>query len=132
MAYYSFTKNIIENKTIELFNNGDLKRDFTYVDDIVEAIDKLLIKIPNSPNEPPHTIFNIGNQHPVGVLKFVNILESLLAKKAIIEMKPMQAGDVEITYSDTNDLEQLIDFKPNTPLEIGLERFVNWYKKFYK
>jgi UDP-glucuronate 4-epimerase len=133
MAYFSFTKNILEDKPIQLFNNGLLKRDFTYVDDIVEAIVRLLDKYPiKTDEEPPYQLFNIGNQQPVDVIRFVQTIEKILDKKATIINKPMQAGDVTITYSDTSDLENYIDFKPNTSLEKGLEKFVDWYKMFYK
>ena len=133
MAYFSFTKNILEDKPIQLFNNGFLKRDFTYVDDIVEAILWLLDKYPiKTDEEPPYQLFNIGNQQPVDVIRFVQTIEKILDKKATIINKPMQAGDVTITYSDTSDLENYIDFKPNASLETGLGKFVDWYKKFYK
>jgi UDP-glucuronate 4-epimerase len=133
MAYFSFTKHILEDKPIQLFNNGLLKRDFTYVDDIVESISKLILKIPHKNNDnPPYSLYNIGNQTPIDVIRFVQILEELLNKKANIMFLPMQAGDVEITYSDSSELERLIQFKPNTDLEVGLKHFVTWYKQFYK
>jgi UDP-glucuronate 4-epimerase len=133
MAYFSFTKNILEDKPIQLFNNGFLKRDFTYIGDIVESIVRLLDKYPvKTENDPPYQLLNIGNQKPVDVIRFVQTIEKILDKKATIINKPMQAGDVVITYSDTSDLEKLIEFKPNTELDQGLEHFVDWYKKFYK
>jgi UDP-glucuronate 4-epimerase len=133
MAYFSFTKRIIAGDSIELFNNGNLKRDFTYVDDIVESIVRLINKQPiKTEKGPPFLLFNIGNQQPVDVISFVKTIEKIVDKKAHIINKPMQAGDVSITYSDSNDLENYIDFKPNTELEIGLGKFVEWYKIFYE
>ncbi len=133
MAYFSFTKKIFDDEPIELYNHGHLKRDFTYVDDIVESIARLVNKQPlKKDSEPAYHLFNIGNQQPVDVINFVSIIERILNKKAIIVNKPMQAGDVTITYSDTSDLETYINFKPNTSLDTGLEKFVDWYKSFYK
>ena len=133
MAYFSFTKKILADEPIELYNHGELKRDFTYVDDIVESIARLVEKKPiKTEKEPAFQLFNIGNQQPVDVISFVQTIEKILNKKACIINKPMQAGDVSITYSDTSDLENYIDFKPNTSLEAGLENFVSWFKKFYK
>jgi UDP-glucuronate 4-epimerase len=132
MAYFNFTKKIIAEEQIELFNNGELKRDFTYVDDIVESIGRLLHKQPQKKHEGGNfQLFNIGNQTPIGVIQFVKILEELIGKKAKICNKEMQAGDVTITYSDTSDLERLIDFIPKTTCKEGLSNFVNWYMKHY-
>lgn len=133
MAYFNFTKKILSGEAIELYNNGNLKRDFTYVDDIVESIARLVEKQPKQlEKEPAFQLFNIGNQHPVDVISFVKAIEKILNKNAIINNKPMQAGDVTITYSDTSDLENHINFKPNTSLEVGLVKFVEWYKIFYQ
>jgi UDP-glucuronate 4-epimerase len=133
MAYFNFTKKILAGEPVELYNHGELKRDFTYVDDIVESIARLVEKQPiKTEKEPAFQLFNIGNQQPVDVISFVQTLETILNKKASIINKPMQAGDVTITFSDTSDLENYIDFKPNTSLEAGLENFVSWFKKFYK
>lgn len=132
MAYFSFTKKILSGDDIELYNHGNLKRDFTYVDDIVESIARLVNKPPvANESEPGFQLFNIGNQQPVDVIAFVNILEEVLDAKASIVNKPMQAGDVSITYSDTSELESYIDFKPNTTLQYGLGEFVNWFKMYY-
>lgn len=132
MAYFSFTKNIYEDKPIQLFNAGDLKRDFTYIEDIVEAIKRLLIPETQLSNVPPHRIFNIGNGSPEGVIYFVNILQEFIGRKAIIENKPKQPGDVDITYADCSELYTLINFEPNTTLKEGLEEFVSWYKGYNK
>lgn len=132
MAYFSFTTNIIQKKAISLYNNGDLKRDFTYIDDIIESISRLIPLDPKSQNgEIPYRILNIGNEHPVDVKSFVELLEKHIGIKAIIEYKPMQPGDVYLTYADTNDIEQLTKFKPSTSLDNGLRNFVNWYNSYY-
>lgn len=132
MAYFSFTANIIEHKNIALYNNGDLKRDFTYIDDITESIERLIPLIPQTQNgEVPYRLLNIGNEKPIEVKKFVEILENHLGRKAIIDYKPMQPGDVMLTYADTTEIEHLTNFKPNTPLEHGLKNFVSWYTNYY-
>lgn len=143
MAYFAFTKNIIEGKPIKLFNYGKMERDFTYIDDVVEAVYKLLDLIPKpnpewneytcdiSSSFAPYKIYNIGNSNPVSLERFVEILEEKIGKKAIKEYVEMQAGDVLRTYADVSDLERDIDFRPNTPLEEGLEKFVKWYKEYY-
>ncbi len=143
MAYYSFTKDIIEGNTLKIFNNGDMSRDFTFIDDIVEGIIKLLDYPPkynnnwdNKKPDPsssyaPYRIYNIGNNNPVKLMEFIHILEKLIGKKAIIELVPMQPGDVKETYADITSLQQDVGFHPATPLEIGLSQFVDWYKKYH-
>ncbi len=143
MALFIFTKSIIENKPIYLFNNGNMIRDFTYVDDIVESIRRLLDKPPvknpdfnteypdPSSSWAPHKIFNIGNSSPIPLLKYINEIEIALDKKAIKEMKPMQPGDVSATNADTSLLEKWVKFKPKTPIREGISNFVKWYKDFY-
>ena len=142
MAYFSFTKAILEEKEINVFNNGNLERDFTYIDDIVNAIEKLLDKVPpETPNwdrvkaEPstsfaPYRVFNIGNNQPVKLMDFISTLENLLGKKAVKKFLPMQPGDVYSTYADISKLNKLIGYKPTTSIEEGLEKFIYWYKKF--
>jgi UDP-glucuronate 4-epimerase len=143
MAYFSFSRDIMEGKTIKVFNYGKMSRDFTYIDDIVEGIVRLIHK-PPKPNQnwdgknpdpsssyAPYKIYNIGNNKPVELTKFIEILERLLGRKAKIEYLPMQAGDVHITYADISDLEREIGFKPTTSIEEGLEKFVNWFKSYY-
>lgn len=144
MAYYSFTKKIFEGKKIEVFNNGDMVRDFTFIDDIVESIFRLLKIIPKidenwlekdgdlSSSFAPYKIYNIGNSKPVRLLTFIEVLESLIDNKANIEFLEMQDGDVQNTYADVSDLEDSINFAPQTDLQTGLEKFVNWYREYYK
>jgi UDP-glucuronate 4-epimerase len=144
MALYLFTKAIIENKPINVFNGGNMRRDFTYVDDIVESISRLVSKIP-APNEnwsgldpdpassfAPYRIYNIGNNKPVELLRFIEIIEEKLKKKAIKNFLPMQDGDVQETFADVSDLIREIDFRPVTPIEEGVRKFVDWYKEYYK
>lgn len=143
MAYFSFTKNIIEGKPIKVFNNGDLERDFTYIDDIVEGIFRLLDKEPQqlsnwdrekaqpSTSFAPYRVFNIGNNKPVKLIEFINTLEEAIGKKAVKEFLPMQPGDVYSTYADIKYLNDLVNYKPSTNIKDGLNNFVDWYKSFY-
>lgn len=143
MAYYSFTRNIIEENTIRVFNNGDMRRDFTYIDDIVEGIIRLLDNPPiynetwdranpdPSSSYAPYKIYNIGNNNPIKLMDFINTLENLIGKKARIEFLPMQPGDVKETYADISDLHADVGFYPATTVEEGLTQFVNWYNKYY-
>jgi UDP-glucuronate 4-epimerase len=140
MAYYSFTKDIIEGNSIKVYNNGDMRRDFTYIDDIVEGIVKLLDQPPEpdpnreldpSTSHAPYKIYNIGNNSPVRLMDFITTLETIIGKKAQIELLPMQPGDVKETYADITDLQKDAGFSPATPLEIGLGHFVEWYKHFH-
>lgn len=144
MAYFSFTKKIIDREPIEIFNNGDLMRDFTYVDDIVNGIVALMEKTPEgnslfdpmapdpSSSSAPFRIFNIGNNHPVRLMDFVDTLEKLIGEKAIKVFKPMQAGDVFATHADIDNLTDLVGFKPVTSLQTGLRYFIDWYKDYYQ
>jgi UDP-glucuronate 4-epimerase len=144
MALYLFTKAIVEGKPIDVFNNGKMSRDFTFVDDIVESISRLIPKAP-SPNtnwsgmtpDPassfaPYKVYNIGNNKPVDLLLFIEIIEQKLGKKAIKNFLPMQDGDVMETYADVNDLYDEINFKPTTRIEDGVSKFVDWYKEYYQ
>lgn len=143
MAYFSFTKDILEGKEIKVFNNGDMERDFTYIDDIVEGMVKLIDKVPvynESWNESiddlstsfaPYKIYNIGNNSPVKLMRFINALEIALGKKAKKIYMDMQLGDVVRTYADVSDLERDIKFKPSKSIEEGIFEFVNWYKMYY-
>jgi UDP-glucuronate 4-epimerase len=126
MAYFSFTQKMLKGQTIPVFAEGKLQRDFTYIDDIVEGVVRLLFK-PKTGNTPPNAIFNIGNHQPVRVMDFINTLERVLNVKANIEFLPMQAGDVPATYADTTRLREWVDFAPATPLEHGLTQFRDWY-----
>lgn len=133
MAYYSFAKAILEDKPIKVFNHGDMYRDFTYIDDIVTGIANIL---PNPPkkdeNGVPHKLYNIGNNKPEKLMDFIETLEHCLGKEAIKEYYPMQPGDVYQTYADVTDLMNDFDFKPDTPISVGLAKFVEWYRKYYK
>ncbi len=140
MAYYKFANAIIRNEPIDVYNFGDLKRDFTFVDDIVEGIVRLIDKIPaekdtsditGNETSAPYRIFNIGNNNPVSLLEFINTLEELLGRKAVKNMLPMQKGDVYETFADIDELNSVCGYKPSTSLREGLERFVEWYKKYY-
>lgn len=143
MAYFSFTQDILSGKTINVFNYGKMKRDFTYVGDIVEGIYRLLDTIPEANPEwdetidklsesfAPYKVYNIGNNDPIELEKFISVLEDKLGQKANKNYMDIQPGDVEMTYADTTDLEKAIGFKPSTSVEEGLGKFVEWYKEFY-
>lgn len=144
MALFLFTKAILEGKPIDVFNHGKMKRDFTYVDDIVEGIVRLLPKVPggnpdwNGENPDPATsfapyrIYNIGNNNPVELSYFIDVLESKLQIKAVKNFLPLQEGDVPETFANIDDLIQDVGFQPSTPIEVGIENFVHWYKKYYR
>ena len=143
MALFKFTKNILAGENIEVFNNGDMIRDFTYIDDIIESIFRLLNKpfyknefnqLDPDPSESwsPYRIFNIGNSNPQPLMQYISCLEDCLKLKAKIKFMPMQPGDVKATYANTDKLEKFINFKPNTSIEEGISKFVNWYKDFYQ
>ena len=144
MALFLFTKAILEGRPLDVYNHGKMKRDFTYVSDIVEGIDRLLPRAPKSnaswdPQKPdpsfsfaPYRIFNIGNNKPVELLRFIGLLEESLNEKAIMNFLPIQPGDVEETYADISDLEREIGFKPSISIEEGIDKFVKWYRSYYK
>jgi UDP-glucuronate 4-epimerase len=131
MAYFSFTKKMLAGDSIPVFAEGKLYRDFTYIDDIVEGVVRLLFKpsVPASENagKPPHAIFNIGNSQPVQVLDFIRTLEDALGVKAQLDFQPMQPGDVPATHADTSRLEGWVGYKPTTSLATGLAEFARWY-----
>lgn len=133
MAYFSFTKAIMENKPIRVFNNGDMYRDFTYIDDVVNGI---LPLIENSPvlnmEGVPYKIYNIGNNRPEKLLDFIAVIEKAVGKKAVMEFCPMQPGDVYKTFADVTDLVEDAGFRPNTGIGEGIDKFVAWYRGFYK
>lgn len=147
MAYFGFTNKLLQGKTIEIFNYGNCKRDFTYVDDIVEGIRRVMVRAPERINGedglpvPPYRIYNIGNSNPENLLDFVTILQEELIRGEVLpenydfeahkKLVPMQPGDVPVTYADTTALEADTGFKPNTSLRDGLRRFVQWYREFY-
>lgn len=137
MAYFKFTKLIEDNKKIDIYNNGQMKRDFTYIDDIIEGVFKV-IKSPPKPMisditnaQAPFRLLNIGNNNPVTLDRFIKAIEKALSKKAKKNMLPMQDGDVPITFADISDLSQQFGFKPSTSIENGIDEFVKWYKLFY-
>ncbi len=141
MALFLFTRAILENKSIDIYNYGDMQRDFTYIDDIVEGIVRITHKTPEpikkddnidpSKSHAPYRLYNIGNNNPVELMRLIEIIEENLDKKANKNKLPMQPGDVKATYADIDDLFHDVGFKPATPIEEGVKRFVTWYKQYY-
>ncbi|MEK7249040.1 MAG: NAD-dependent epimerase [Bacteroidota bacterium] len=143
MALFLFTKAILEGKPIDVFNNGQHQRDFTYIDDVVEGVVRVSDKIPEpdpswsgespdpSSSSAPYRLYNIGNHTPIELLRFIEVLERALGKAAINNMLPMQPGDVPATYADVNDLARDVNFAPATPIEEGIAKFVEWYREYY-
>ena len=141
MAYYKFTDSIFRGRPIDIYNHGQMWRDFTYIDEVVEAIARLIVQPPSGDAtedeagriDPavPHRLFNIGNHTPVALGRFVEILEELTGRRAEKRMLPMQPGDVERTYADVTALQRAVGFAPSTPIEEGLSRFVSWYRGFH-
>ena len=133
MAYYSFTKAIHEGRSIDVFNHGDMKRDFTYIDDIIDGILKVVQKVPRSIERTstnavaPFRVFNIGNNNPVPLSRFIDAIEAAMSKPAVKNMLPMQSGDVPVTYADIDDLVDEYGFQPSTSIEQGISKFVEWY-----
>ncbi len=142
MSLFLFTKAILNGEPIQIFNHGDMQRDFTFVDDIVEGILRLLPVVPNTrpglmtsdpaTSHAPFRIYNIGNNNPVPLMRFIEVLEHAIGRKAIKIMKPMQPGDVQATYADIDDLNAVTGFAPHTSIEEGIARFVAWYREYYK
>jgi len=144
MALFLFTRAILAGRPIQVFNHGNMQRDFTYIDDIVEGVVRVMKKIPaldpdwsgQTPDPgtsyAPYRIYNIGNNQPVSLLRFIEVLESCLGVKAEKEYRDMQPGDVPATYADIDDLYKAVGFKPTTTIEDGVQRFVEWYKSYYK
>jgi UDP-glucuronate 4-epimerase len=144
MAPFLFTKAIFEGKPIDVFNSGMMRRDFTYIDDIVDGVVRVIDKVPEAnpdwdPDSPdpgtsyaPYRIYNIGNNKPVELLRFIELLEECIGKKAIKNLLPMQKGDVTATYADISDLMQDVSFKPSISIEEGVRRFVEWYRGYYQ
>jgi len=131
MAYFKFVKAISEGKAIDIYNYGKMKRDFTYIDDVVEAIVRIIPQNPQNLNQPPYKIYNLGNNSPVELGEFVTTLEKVMGKTATKNLLPMQPGDVVTTYADVNDLMADFGFKPTTSISQGLEKFVSWYREYY-
>lgn len=133
MAYYKFTKKIMAGEPIQIYNNGDMYRDFTYIDDIVKGIECILCNPPaKNVKGAYYKLYNIGNNSPEKLMDFISTLEKCLGKEAKKEFLPMQPGDVYRTYADVSDLMRDFDFKPDTTIETGLTRFVEWYREYYK
>lgn len=132
MAYFKFTKKILAGETIDVYNHGDLKRDFTYVDDIVDCLVKMLPKPPTADEAGDrYRIYNIGNHTPVELMHFLEVLQDTIGRRAEIRFLPMQAGDVYQTYADVTDTNRDFGFVPSVPIETGLPRFFDWYRKYY-
>jgi len=130
MAMFLFTDAILNDRPIKVFNEGRLSRDFTYIDDIVKGVENILLK--NQPDDKKYSLYNIGNGSPVQLMDFISAIEDKIGKTAQKNMLPMQPGDVEKTWADTSDLEKDYRYKPNTPIKVGIEKFVNWYSTYYK
>jgi len=143
MALFRFTRGILNDEPIPVFNRGEMVRDFTYIDDIVEGVIRIIDRPPvadenwngNQPDPAtsyaPYRIFNIGNNNPVELMQYIHCLEDCLGKKATMDLLPMQAGDVQATYASTDRLHDYVDYKPATTIETGIARFVEWYKQYY-
>ena len=144
MAYFLFTKSIIDGRPIDVYNEGKMRRDFTYIDDIIEALVRVIAR-PASPNplwngavpdsatsSAPYHLYNIGNHTSVELLRFIEVIETCLGKKAIKRMLPAQPGDVQTTAADVSDLARDFGFEPNTPIEVGIRRFIDWYHTYHR
>lgn len=147
MAYFGFTNKLLKGETIQIFNYGNCKRDFTYIDDVIEGVIRVMQGAPEKKNGedglplPPYAVYNIGNHNPENLLNFVQVLQEELIRAGVLpedydfdahkQLVPMQPGDVPVTYADTEALERDYGFKPSTPLRIGLRKFAEWYKEFY-
>ena len=143
MAYFLFAKAISEGRPIDVFNNGRMKRDFTYIDDVVEGIERVIERVPqpnlkwdgaapdSATSYAPYRIYNIGNHSPVELLSFIELLEEAIGKKAGKNFMPMQPGDVPATFADVGDLMADTGFKPSTPIDEGIKKFISWYKGYY-
>lgn len=144
MALFLFTRAILDGKPIDVFNFGKMQRDFTYVDDIIEGIVRVMKRIPDpnllwSGEKPdpgtsyaPYKVYNIGNNNPVELMTFIETIEKCLGKKATKNLLPLQDGDVPATYADVDDLMQDVGFKPQTSIEDGVARFIDWYRSYYQ
>lgn len=144
MALFKFTKGILAGEAIPVFNRGEMTRDFTYIDDVVEGI----LRVIDDPAQPdpnfdpkapapstsraPYRVYNIGNSNPVNLMRYIEVLEKCLGKKAKLDLLPMQPGDVQATVADVSKLEKAVDYRPRTPVEVGVPNFVEWYRSYYK
>jgi UDP-glucuronate 4-epimerase len=144
MALFKFTKGILAGEAIQVFNRGEMIRDFTYIDDVVEAVVRVMDRpaAPDTDFDPknptpstsraPYRVYNIGNNNPVNLMRYIEVLEKCLGQKAKLELLPMQPGDVPATVADVSHLREAIDFRPTTSVEVGVQRFVEWYRGYYK
>jgi UDP-glucuronate 4-epimerase len=144
MAPFLFTKAILEDRPIDVFNFGQMRRDFTYIDDVVESVTRVLgttpVPMPEEEKEgegsttfsPPYRVYNIGNDSPVDLMKFIQVIEEATGKKAKLNLLPLQPGDVAATWADVDDLARDLNFRPRTSIEAGIRRFVEWYRAYYK
>lgn len=143
MALFLFTKAILAGEPIQVFNYGKMRRDFTYIDDIVEGVVRVLTRIPGPNPEwrgdnpdpassyAPYALYNIGNNNPVELLQFIGAIEAALGRPAVMDLQPMQPGDVPATYADIDDLMQAVGFRPQTPIDTGIRKFIDWYTDYY-
>jgi UDP-glucuronate 4-epimerase len=143
MACFIFTKALLEGRPIDVYNHGEMRRDFTYIDDIIEGVVRVVDRPPAgepewsgrapdpSSSRAPYRVYNIGNGRPVGLIEFIRAIERTLGRSADMNLLPLQPGDVPITWADTSDLERDFGFRPRTPIERGIEYFVEWYRRFY-
>jgi UDP-glucuronate 4-epimerase len=138
MAYFKFVDAIARGKPIDVYNHGHMKRDFTYIDDVVQGVARVMVRPPTSVvdakaslSQAFYRIYNIGNHQPVELLQFIQVIEAALGQKADMVMQPMQPGDVLETYADVSDLMQDVGFSPSTPIEVGIGKFVDWYREYY-
>ncbi|GAB4153807.1 MAG: NAD-dependent epimerase [Planctomycetaceae bacterium] len=144
MALFKFTKAILAGEPIDVYNHGNMRRDFTYIDDIVEGVIRVMQRIPQPNNDwsgdhpdpatskAPYAIYNIGNHQPVELMDVISMLETCLGKTARKNLLPMQPGDVPATYADVDDLSRDVGFRPSTPIDVGIQRFVEWYREYYE
>jgi UDP-glucuronate 4-epimerase len=138
MAYFKFVNAIANDRPIQVYNHGQMQRDFTYIDDVVEGIVRVMDHLPKPladkefSTAAPYKVYNIGNHNPVSLMHFIEVIEKALDKVAVKEMMPMQPGDVTTTYADVAELSDNVGFAPNTPLEEGIKNFVTWYKDYYQ
>ncbi|MEO0539292.1 MAG: NAD-dependent epimerase [Cyanobacteria bacterium P01_A01_bin.105] len=137
MAYFKFVDAIVNDRPIHVYNHGQMRRDFTYIDDVIEGVVRVLARLPQPIASPtlrtaaPYKVYNIGNHSPVTLMDFIETIENALGKTAEKVMMPMQPGDVEMTYAEVSDLMEDVGFKPSTPLSVGIEKFVHWYQHYY-
>lgn len=131
MAYFKFVRAIATGQAIDVYNHGKMQRDFTYIDDVIEGLVRVLHQPPSADGQVPYRLYNIGNHSPVALMHFITLIEQALGQTAIKNFLPMQPGDVPATYADVDDLMRDVGFQPNTPIAVGIQRFVDWYRTYY-